>query len=103
MISDIIQKNYRSVLNVIDYQIIEQIESKYSLEQVNDAINVAKKCNTDSLRYLVKVLESKLIKENKTPDWLNKEIVNEKLTNEDIKIKEDFDSFINNFRAYNKD
>ena len=103
MISDIIQKNYRSVLNVTDYQIIEQIESKYSLEQVNDAINVAKKCNTDSLRYLVKVLESKLIKENKTPDWLNKEIVNEKLTNEDIKIKEDFDSFINNFRAYNKD
>ena len=68
-----------------------RIYDAYSEEQV---VAAYKQYGDKPIKYIEKVL--KTIK--KTPDWLNREIVNEPIDNETKKDFEDFNNFLEDFR-----
>lgn len=74
-------EQFKPVLNSSDYEIIKKIASKYSLEQVKQALAISKQNNAYSIKYLLQVLvngikEKSPIKSPSkiTPNWLNEDI-----------------------------
>ena len=78
-------------LSPFEYERLEQLKESYSEEQV---VAAYKQYGDKPIKYIEKVL--KTIK--KTPDWLNREIVNEPIDNETKKDFEDFNNFLEDFR-----
>ena len=78
-------------LSPFEYERLEQLKESYSEEQV---VAAYKQYGDKPIKYIEKVL--KTIK--KTPDWLNREIVNEPIDDETKKDFEDFNNFLEDFR-----
>lgn len=78
-------------LSPFEYEKLEQLKESYSEEQV---VAAYKQYGDKPIKYIEKVL--KTIK--KTPDWLNREIVNEPIDDETKKDFEDFNNFLEDFR-----
>lgn len=76
-------QNFKSVLNAMDYEMINKIIDKYSLEELKRAIKVCKDNNAYSIKYLLQVLVNKP-KVNQ-PEWLDKDIKTETIPEEDVK------------------
>ena len=76
-------QNFKPVLNATDYELINQIIDKYSLEEVKQAINICQKNNAYSIKYLLQVLTNK--PKSNAPEWLDKEIETESIPEEDVK------------------
>ena len=88
---DELQKILVRTLSPFEYERLEQLKESYSEEQV---VAAYKQYGDKPIKYIEKVL--KTIK--KTPDWLNREIVNEPIDNETKKDFEDFNNFLEDFR-----
>ena len=82
---------YPNQLSSYDYTRITNLLETYSEEQI---IETYRKCGFKPFTYIEKVLKSK----KKVPSWLNKEIENEKLNQEDLNIANDFKNFIEEIR-----
>lgn len=78
-------------LSPFEYERLEELKESYSEEQV---VAAYKQYGDKPIKYIEKVL--KTIK--KTPDWLNREIVNEPIDDETKKDFEDFNNFLEDFR-----
>lgn len=78
-------------LSPFEYEKLEELKETYSEEQI---VAAYKQYGDKPIKYIEKVL--KTIK--KTPDWLNKEIVNEPIDDETKKDFEDFNNFLEDFR-----
>ena len=78
-------------LSPYEYEKLEELKQTYSEDQI---ISAYKKSNVKNINYIIKVLQSF----KKTPDWLNKEIVNERIDAETEQQFEDFGNFLESFR-----
>lgn len=78
-------------LSPFEYEKLEELKETYSEEQI---VAAYKQYGDKPIKYIEKVL--KTIK--KTPDWLNREIVNEPIDDETKKDFEDFNNFLEDFR-----
>lgn len=78
-------------LSPFEYEKLEELKETYSEEQI---VAAYKQYGDKPIKYIEKVL--KTIK--KTPDWLNREIVNEPIDDETKKDFEDFKRFLEGFR-----
>ena len=87
-------QQFKPVLNSSDYEIIKNISSKYSLEQVKQALAISKQNKAYSLKYLLQVLvngikETSPIKSPSkvfSPEWLNQDIQSQPM--EDTELEE---------------
>lgn len=82
-------------LSPYEYEKLEELKQTYTEEQI---VQAYKRSNIKNINYVIKVLQTV----KKTPDWLNKEIVNQPLNLNDEREFEDFQNFINEFRNDNK-
>lgn len=82
---------YPNQLSSFDYTRLSSLLEAYTEEQI---IETYRKHGFKPFTYIEKVLKNK----KKVPNWLNKEIENEKLSQEDIKIANDFKNFIEELR-----
>ena len=78
-------------LSSFEYEKLEELKKTYSEEQI---LLAYKNSPVKNINYIEKVLKNKKV----VPEWLNKEIVNEPLTEEDEKEHEEFLKFIEDFR-----
>ena len=84
-----IEQNFRKTLYRMDYEILEDIEkANYSEQQIKDAVAYCLEHNTDSIRYLQKVLQNQK-KEIKT-EWLDTKTDKQPLDAEDRKFAREF-------------
>ncbi len=74
-------EQFKPVLTSTDYEIIQKIASKYSLEQVKQALAISKQNNAYSIKYLLQVLVNGIKEKSPikspgkiTPNWLNEDI-----------------------------
>ena len=84
---DYVEQNFRTTLYGIDYEILESIsKSNYSESQIKEAVNRCKENNTDSIKYLQKVLIN--MKQNnisiQKPSWMDTNIKAEKCSDEEL-------------------
>ena len=86
-----IEKIIVRTLSPFEYEKLERLKETYNQEQI---ISAYKKCGDKPINYIEKVI--KTIKT--TPDWLNKEIINEPIDNKTKKEFEDFMYFLEDFR-----
>lgn len=93
-------KMYEEIENIIvrtlspfEYEKLEELKKKYSEEQI---INAYKTSKIKNINYIIKVLETK--KQSISPEWFNKEIINEKIDEETQKDIDDFKRFLEEFR-----
>lgn len=70
-------------LSPFEYEKLEELKQTYSEDQI---INAYKTSNVKNINYIIKILQSK----KKTPDWLNKEIINQDI---DANTKQEFNEF----------
>ena len=91
---DYIQKNYRMHLNSKDYEMLKAIADTYNSEEIMKAIEYSKNRGSDSLIYLQDALRDKYYqsqaKDEKKPEWLDKEVKKEPLDEEDKKYAREF-------------
>lgn len=65
-----IEQNFRKTLYRMDYEILEDIEkANYTEQQIKDAIAYCIEHNTDSIRYLQRVLQNTKIEVSKKTSW----------------------------------
>lgn len=91
-----IEKIVVRTLSPFEYEKLEELKESYSEEQI---VTAYKQYGDKPIKYIEKVL--KTIK--KTPDWLNREIVNEPIDDETKKDFEDFNNFLEDFRNETND
>ena len=98
-------QQFKPVLNSSDYEIIKKIASKYSLNQVKQALAISKQNNAYSVKYLLQVLvngvkEKSPIKSHSkviTPDWLNEDIQTTPMSEEELlELQKDFEKILQN-------
>ena len=77
-------EKFKPVLNPTDYELINQIKDKYSIEEVKKAIDICKQNNAYSIKYLLQVLINKPKKKNQ-PEWLDKDLQEDHITEEEMK------------------
>lgn len=78
-------------LSPFEYEKLEELKQTYTEEQIIEAY---KRSNIKNINYVIKVLQTV----KKTPEWLKKEIINQKIDTNTKKQFEDFNNFINEFR-----
>ena len=83
---DLIQQ-FKSNLTPTDYEMINEVIDKYSLEQFKEAIEISKSNNAKTIKYLLQVLKNP-IRNNKRimprPKWMD-----EDLTRKDVKLTDE--------------
>ena len=85
-----IEQNFRKTLYRMDYEVLEDIEKQnYTEEQIKNAVAYCLEHNTDSIRYLQKVLRNMKTEEPKTT-WMDKTQDKELLDAEDKKFAREF-------------
>ena len=97
-------QQFKPVLNSSDYEIIKKIASKYSLDQVKQALAISKQNNAYSIKYLLQVLvngikEKSPIKSPSkiTPNWLNEDIQTTPMSEEELlDLKKEFEKILQN-------
>lgn len=97
-------EKFKPVLTSSDYEIIQKIANKYSLEQVKQALTISKQNNAYSIKYLLQVLVNGIKEKSpiKSPskiasNWLNEDI-QAKPMNEDelLELQKDFEKILKN-------
>jgi len=78
---EIFEKELGIVLNPRDFEIIKDLTETYKIEQIKEALKIAKQNNARSVKYVVRILNS--IDNDPVPSWFNKEYVKEPLTDKD--------------------
>ena len=78
-------------LSSYEYEKLEELKKNYTEEQI---IYAYKNSSVKNINYIEKVLKNK----KRTPEWLNREIVNEPLDEETIQEGIEFKKFIEEFR-----
>lgn len=91
MFEEIQKLIYPNQLSSFDYTRLSNLLETYTEEQI---IETYRKHGYKPYTYIEKVLKNK----KKVPSWLNKEIENKKLDQEDLKIANDFKNFIEELR-----
>lgn len=81
-------------LSPFEYERLEDLKTRYSEKQIIDAY---KRYGDKPINYISKVVGNM----KQTPDWLNREIVNEPIDDETKKDFEDFNNFLEDFRNDN--
>lgn len=97
-------EKFKPVLTSSDYEIIKKIASKYSLEQVKQALAISKQNNAYSIKYLLQVLvngikEKSPIKSPSkiAPNWLNEDIqANPMSEDELLDLQKEFEKILQN-------
>lgn len=98
-------QQFKPVLNSSDYEIIKKIASKYSLDQVKQALAISKQNNAYSVKYLLQVLvngikEKSPIKSSSkviTPNWLNEDIQTTPMSEDELlELQKDFEKILQN-------
>jgi hypothetical protein len=98
-------QQFKPVLNSSDYEIIKKIASKYSLDQVKQALAISKQNNAYSVKYLLQVLvngikEKSPIKSTSrviTTDWLNEDIQPAPMSEDELQeLQKDFEKILKN-------
>jgi DNA-binding transcriptional regulator YhcF (GntR family) len=97
-------EQFKPVLNSSDYEIIKKIASKYSLEQVKQALAISKQNNAYSIKYLLQVLvngikEKSPIKSPSkiAPNWLNEDIQTTPMNEEELlELQKEFEKILQN-------
>jgi hypothetical protein len=82
---------FPSQLSSFEYTKLNELLNTYTEEQIIETYKLYK---NKPITYIEKVLKNK----KKVPSWLNKDIENEKLEQEDLDLFNDFKNFIENFR-----
>ena len=78
-------------LSSFEYTKINELLNTYTEEEIIETYRLHR---NKPITYIEKVLKNK----KKVPSWLNKDIENEKLEQEDLDLFNDFKNFIENFR-----
>lgn len=78
-------------LSPFEYEKLEDLKQTYSEKQIIDAYKTS---NIKNINYIIKMLQSK----KKTPEWMNKEIINQEVDEETKKEFEDFNDFLKELR-----
>ena len=87
-----IEQNFRKTLYRMDFEILENIsEQNYSERQIIEAVKYCNEHNTDSIRYLQKVLLNQ--KQEVKTSWLDKKQTKESLNAEDKKWAEKVNAY----------
>lgn len=95
---DYIQKNYRSSLVPVDYEIITEIADNYPREEIIKAMNYCKSKKSNSLMYLKDALSKKYYEDldnSIVPDWMNKDLKAEPLSDEE---KQEMEELLKEFK-----
>lgn len=87
-------------LSSFEYMRLEELSKTYSEEEI---LNIYRNYGHKPMSYISKALADNDNKKNKIPDWLNKEIVNQPIDEETIRIEEDFKEFLKEFREIPND
>lgn len=78
-------------LSPFEYEKLEDLKQTYSEKQIIDAYKTS---NVKNINYIIKMLQNK----KKTPEWMNKEIINQEVDEETKKEFEDFNDFLKELR-----
>lgn len=97
-------EKFKPVLTSSDYEIIKKIASKYSLEQVKQALAISKQNNAYSVKYLLQVLvngikEKSPIKSPSkiAPNWLNEDIQAKPMSEDELlELQKEFEKILKN-------
>ena len=97
-------EQFKPMLTSSDYEIIKKIASKYSLEQVKQALAISKQNNAYSVKYLLQVLvngikEKSPIKSPSkiTPNWLNEDIQAKPMSEDELlELQKEFEKILKN-------
>lgn len=85
---------YPRKLSSYEYEKIEELLKDHTEDEI---IFAYKNYGDKPLNYIIKILKNK----KKVPEWLNKDIENEKLNQESLDIANDFKNFIEELRNEN--
>jgi len=84
-----VEKNFRKTFYRNDYEILEYISKQnFSESEIKNAVEICKQNNTDSIRYLQRVLQNQK-KETKT-EWLDIEVPKKLIDAEDRQLAREF-------------
>lgn len=98
-------QQFKPVLNSSDYEIIKKIASKYSLDQVKQALAISKQNNAYSVKYLLQVLVNGIKEKSPvrshsrviTTDWLNQDIQTAPMSEDELlELQKDFEKILKN-------
>ena len=96
-------QQFKPVLTSSDYEIIKKIASKYSLEQVKQALAISKQNNAYSVKYLLQVLvngikeKSPIKSPSNVPNWLNKDIQAKPMSDDELlDLQREFEKILKN-------
>lgn len=95
-------EQFKPVLTPSDYEIIKKIASKYSIEQVKQALAISKQNKAYSLKYLLQVLvngikENIPIKSPSAPEWLNQDIQATPMNDRELEeLQKEFEKILQN-------
>lgn len=96
-------QQFKPVLNSSDYEIIQKIANKYSLEQVKQALAISKQNNAYSIKYLLQVLvngikeKSPIKSSSNVPEWLNQDIQYQPMKDTELeKLQKEFEKILKN-------
>jgi len=80
-------ENQIGILNPMDFEKIDKLIDKYGEDKVKEAINIASNNNGKSINYIKTILSNgiKKKKEKAIPDWMDKEVEEETLTEDELK------------------
>lgn len=96
-------EQFKPVLNSSDYEIIQKIANKYSLEQVKQALAISKQNNAYSIKYLLQVLvngikeKSPIKSPSNVPEWLNRDIQYQPMKDTELEeLQKEFEKILKN-------
>jgi len=96
-------EQFKPVLTSSDYEIIKKIASKYSLEQVKQALAISKQNNAYSIKYLFQVLvngikeKSPIKSPSNVPEWLNRDIQYQPMKDTELEeLQKEFEKILKN-------
>lgn len=79
-------QTFKSNLTPTDYEMINEVIDKYTLEQFEEAIEISKSNNAKTIKYLIQVLKNPIRNKKvmKRPKWMD-----EDLTRKDVKLTDE--------------
>lgn len=93
-------EKWKPILTPTDFEIINKIIEKFTIEQVREAIPICESNNAYSLKYLMQVLtkpkkKTTTKKTTPTPKWLKEDIESDDLPEEEIeRLREDLKDYL---------
>ena len=82
-------QTFKSNLTPTDYEMLNEVIDKYTLEQFKEAIEISKSNNAKTIKYLLQVLKNPIKKKTIHPKWMDQDIKKEELTQGELVELED--------------